>query len=255
MLVPVSINDAEPAEFILDTGASISLLTPELAARLGIAPTATREARGAAGTVTVALASVKSLALGQARLEDVPVAITDDLHRIGAAVGAAINGDIGYNVLKHFRLRIDYARSRLHLSRREPGAIDPGGVRFTLAHPEKPLVLVPARVNGRGPFQFALDTGASRTVIAPDLARSLGITSVADDPLTAGGGRVASSLGWVDVLAVGTARVEHLTVAVADFLVMLSDAIGTRLDGIVGYNFLREFTVTIDYPAETLWLE
>jgi hypothetical protein len=35
---------------------------------------------------------------------------------------------------------------------------------------------------------------------------------------------------------------------IADFLTMLSQMIGTQLDGIVGYNFLREFQVSIDYP-------
>jgi hypothetical protein len=35
---------------------------------------------------------------------------------------------------------------------------------------------------------------------------------------------------------------------------MLSKIIGTRLDGIIGYNFLRHFKVVIDYPNETFAL-
>lgn len=35
---------------------------------------------------------------------------------------------------------------------------------------------------------------------------------------------------------------------------MLSRAIGVKLDGIVGYNFLRHYKVAIDYPNEKLSL-
>ena len=41
---------------------------------------------------------------------------------------------------------------------------------------------------------------------------------------------------------------------VSDFLGPIGQAVGTQVDGIVGYNFLRGFRVTIDYPAATLSL-
>jgi hypothetical protein len=43
-------------------------------------------------------------------------------------------------------------------------------------------------------------------------------------------------------------------VIVADFFSMLSQAVGAKLDGIVGYNFLRDYKVVIDYPNELLRL-
>ena len=45
-----------------------------------------------------------------------------------------------------------------------------------------------------------------------------------------------------------------MTVIVADFFRMLSEAIGAKLDGIVGYNFLRNYQVVLDYPNELLSL-
>jgi len=53
----------------------------------------------------------------------------------------------------------------------------------------------------------------------------------------------------------GRAGIDDLVVVVADFFSMLSQAVGVRLDGIVGYNFLRNFRVVIDYPGEKLRLE
>ncbi len=54
---------------------------------------------------------------------------------------------------------------------------------------------------------------------------------------------------------VGTSAVLNLAIISSDFLPTLSQAAGAKLDGIVGYNFLREFRVTIDYPQGRLLLE
>ena len=53
---------------------------------------------------------------------------------------------------------------------------------------------------------------------------------------------------------VGGAKADNFTVVIADFFSSLSQAVGARLDGIVGYNFLRNYKVVIDYPNETLSL-
>jgi hypothetical protein len=42
---------------------------------------------------------------------------------------------------------------------------------------------------------------------------------------------------------------------VADFLNMLSQVVGAKLDGIIGYNFLKGFRVIINYPLGTLELQ
>ncbi len=53
---------------------------------------------------------------------------------------------------------------------------------------------------------------------------------------------------------VGDAEVVNMAVVVADFFAMLSHAVGTQLDGIVGYNSLHNYKVVIDYPNELLRL-
>jgi predicted aspartyl protease len=123
-----------------------------------------------------------------------------------------------------------------------------------LASPAKPLILVDVYANGRGPFQFAIDTGTSTTAITPELAKQLGVTSSPSGPATTGGAQVAVSGGALQTFQLGGARIDNLDVVVADFFSMLSNAIGAKLDGIVGYNFLRHYKVALDYPNETLSL-
>src|SRR5437764_1475720 len=103
-------------------------------------------------------------------------------------------------------------------------------VPFRLAGGEQPLLIVPAHVNGRGPFPFVLDTGASTIVIASGLARRLGLVSTPAPAMTGGGGRIETGTATVDALTVGDARRERVTVMVADFPAMLSGLVGTTLE-------------------------
>ncbi|MEW6733965.1 MAG: aspartyl protease family protein [Acidobacteriota bacterium] len=257
ILLPTFVNKKGPYQFILDTGAGTSLLAPQLAENLGVAITETKEGTGAGGKLKVSLGNVESLAIGDAELNNVQVAITDDINRIATAIGAKVDGDIGYNYLKFFQLTIDYQTHILRLTadpvkqsssvRRE--------IKFKLAKIGKPLIVVAATVNGKGPYQFAVDTGASTTVISLELAESLALQSQAMPAMIGAGGTVQTSVSAIESLTIGDIEVNHLTVMISDFLSMLSQAIATKIDGIVGYNYLKAFRVTIDYPNEVIRLE
>jgi len=258
ILLPTRVNGAGPFDFILDTGAGTSLLSTELAQQLNIKVLGTKEGQSAGGKVSVSLAKVESLALGQAKIEDVEVGIVD-LGHIGKTIGTKIDGDVGYNFLKHFRVTIDYQTGEIRFD--DPKRTENFGkpskaeIPMRLASPAKPLVLVDVYGNGRGPFQFAIDTGTSTTAISPEAAQQLGIDSSPIGPLTTGGSQVNVTAGNLKSFQVGGARIDDLVVVVADFFAMLSQAVGAKLDGIVGYNFLRNFRVVMDYPSEKFRLE
>lgn len=257
ILVPVRVNDQGPFEFIFDTGAGTSLLTPELAQKVGAKIVGAKEGQSAGGKVSVSLAQIQSLAVGGTRLEAVDVGVVD-LSHIGKTIGAKIDGDLGYNFLKHFQVTIDYRASEIHFD--DPKRVEYFGapaqteVPLRLANPAKPLILVDVYANGRGPFQFAIDTGTSTTAITPVLGQQLGLTASPSGRGTTGGAEVEVSAGTLQSFQVGAAKIAGMTVVVADFFAMLSEVIGTKLDGIVGYNFLRHYKVVIDYPNEMLRL-
>ena len=258
ILLPTRVNGAGPFDFILDTGAGTSLLSAELAQQLNIKILGTKEGQSAGGKVSVSLAKVESLALGQAKIEDVEVGIVD-LGHIAKTIGTRIDGDVGYNFLKHFRVTIDYETGEIRFDDAKRignfGGPSKAEIPMRLASPAKPLVLVDVYANGRGPFQFAIDTGTSTTAIAPEVAQQLGIDGSPIGPLTTGGSQVNVTAGNLKSFQVGGARIDDLVVVVADFFAMLSQAVGAKLDGIVGYNFLRNFRVVMDYPSEKFRLE
>jgi predicted aspartyl protease len=257
ILLPVQVNDRGPFDFILDTGAGTSLLSTEVAKELDIKVIGSKAGQSAGGEVSVSLAKVDSLTVAETKLEDVDVGIVD-LSHIARTIGARIDGDLGYNFLKHFRVTIDYRDSLLRLD--DPKRVDSFArgamteIPFRLANPAKPLILVEIHANGRGPFQFAIDTGTSTTAIAPELAQVLGVQTSPVGAGTTGGAPVDFFAGSLQSFQLGGARIDNMAVVVADFFTMLNSAIGAKLDGIVGYNFLRNYKVVIDYPSETLTL-
>ncbi len=122
------------------------------------------------------------------------------------------------------------------------------GVNFELAGG---LIIVPVFVNKRGPFYFALDTGASNTILARELAEELGVRGVIRAQGLGAGGSLDVRLGVVEELRIGSFELRDLTVGITD-LSALKEALGRRIDGIIGYDVLKDAVVVIDYRAQRL---
>jgi predicted aspartyl protease len=257
VLLPVNVNGDGPFQFILDTGAGTSLLSSDLAKQLGVKVIGSKEGQSAGGKVSALLAKVDSLAVGDTHLDDVDIGIVDLVH-IGKTIGAQIDGDLGYNFLRHFRVTIDYHGSEIRLD--DPKRVEDFGrvaqaeMPIRLASSAKPLILIDVHANARGPFQFAIDTGTSTTAITPELADELAVDGSAVGPVTTGGAHVEVKAGNLKSFQIGGARIDNLAVIVGNFFEVLSNAVGAKLDGIVGYNFLRNYKVVIDYPNQLLSL-
>jgi len=127
-------------------------------------------------------------------------------------------------------------------------------VPFRITDPRRPLLAVPVHVNDRGPYEFVLDTGASRTVIFDALADELGIVRGQAIQGHGAGGPVQFSLGEANAIAIGTARAERVPIVIGPI-----DAIARNVTpvpaGVLGYSYLSRFRVLIDYPGSRLVLE
>jgi predicted aspartyl protease len=257
ILVPVSVDGRGPYSFVLDTGATVTVVSNELADALALAKGEKQDGRGAAGKMTLVKSQLPSLTVGHETIESLPVCVTD-LSFLGRAMGVQVDGALGYSFLGHFALTLDYATNALKLTRSVGGAERSLGEReiaFRWANAEDPLVVVPVFVNEKGPYDFAMDTGASSTLIALELAAEFELATEKISRLTAGGGNGTVSRVRLSSLALGAARQENLAAAASDFLTQLNAELGSKLRGIVGYDFLRHYRVTLDYPRGMLSLE
>lgn len=131
----------------------------------------------------------------------------------------------------------------------------PGEIPFTLAGTGGAAVVVEGRLNGRGPYRFVVDTGATLTCVDDGLAEELALPTV---PGVIGHGATIGRAGAVTLrrlesIELGNAKATDLTVCVLD-LANLAGA-GLHVDGLVGLNVLRAYTVTFDFKRNILSLE
>jgi predicted aspartyl protease len=141
-----------------------------------------------------------------------------------------------------------------NIAARVPGT--PEDLSGALADPE-PLFAAPTRldrigrvmthvmVNGKGPFRFVIDTGASRSTLAPHLARALnlqnsgrnvilnGVTGAAEVPTVA-----------VDSLEIGALRFEKQNLPVI-FTSIMGNA-----DGILGVAGFQDQRIDVDFKRD-----
>ena len=123
--------------------------------------------------------------------------------------------------------------------------------------PDVPLIIdarggvaVPVMVNGAGPFTFMLDTGASRSVVANDLARELAAPVVARSEVVTSAGSDMRPVVRLASIALAAARVEAVLAPVvpAGNLARL----GRGVRGLLGQDFLSAFNYTLDYRRSRL---
>lgn len=142
-----------------------------------------------------------------------------------------------------------------NIATRAPGATEELG--GSLADPE-PLFAAPTRldrigrvmtqvmVNGKGPFRFVIDTGASRSTLAPHLARALGLkTSV---------GRNVMLNGVTGAAEVPTVAVDSLEIGALKFtnqnLPVIFTSIMGNADGILGVAGFEDQRIDVDFKRD-----
>ena len=106
-------------------------------------------------------------------------------------------------------------------------------------------IVVPVMVNGRGPFQFILDTGANSTVISPHLASALGLTVDTGRVVTMSGVTGSTNVPTVEIADIQTRGLE-----LAGQRLAVSDASGVGTDGVLGVDALREKAVLVDFNED-----
>ena len=125
-----------------------------------------------------------------------------------------------------------------------PGA---GQVKFTPGQP----IMVTARINDTGSVMLMLDTGAAHTLINPAALSTLGVSYA--------NARRASLKGVTGDADAQAVRIESLDVSGAKRgpLIVISHDTGLGPqagDGLLGRDFLDNFTITIDNAAGVLTL-
>ncbi len=110
---------------------------------------------------------------------------------------------------------------------------------------------VQAKVNGRGPFRFAVDTGASGIGRADSrLVEALGLTVVGETPNSDGVRTRTAATVRLDSLELDGLVRRDVEVIARDYASRLTEE--QRFDGILGRDFFADGLLVLDYPRTRL---
>lgn len=244
LFAEVSINGQGPFRFLIDTGATQTVLTPKVATKLGLQKIATNImfGVGGAGKVESPIYRADSLKVGDVTVKDLPLGtIANPLLEL------FLDGILGPTLLADFLITMDYPRNQIELSRKAPegGTVIPA---WFLSG----LLLIPADVNGKYKGNFLIDTGADSTLLAYSMANNLGVNkntpgAALDLPIGGIGGLDDEVLVVPSVNLKTPFESRQFEKMMAIELKGMSSLIQTELSGVIGYDMLKSYRVTLDY--------
>ena len=122
--------------------------------------------------------------------------------------------------------------------------------------------IVRVEVNGRTHY-FWLDTGATMSLLAADVAADCGVMPIVGDTLAiaAADGRIAARPAIANIVRIGKVTIRNLPVAILDPNALRLDRrisngriVPVKLDGVIGSDVLRRLSVVLDMGAGTISL-
>ncbi len=165
IFVLAELGDGVPRAFLVDTGASLSVLSREVAAELSL-ETQPRAGTlvGMGGAVPWKEAELETLRIGPYTFRDLPFAV--DVPGAPSELGSVpIAGILGNNIWSQFEVLIDYKANTIELGQvgQLPIPADAGPLYFSGAQPRVPVALLLSAPSGearRLPLTLEVDTGA-----------------------------------------------------------------------------------------------
>ena len=115
VVIQATLNNKRAAKFVVDTGASYTLISNALARELSIdlgPHSKTMPFQTANGLINAPVTNLTSITVGGMEIRDLPAAVYD------AVPDPQVAGLLGLNFLSHFRMDIDTQKGMLHLEQK-----------------------------------------------------------------------------------------------------------------------------------------
>ncbi len=256
VFLPVTVNCRE-ALWILDSGASMSVIDREYAESLGLTMSGEIKGQGAGNTVDVAFTTLPPFSVQGIGFEEQQIAVIELVSLFRRMSDLEVVGILGYDFLSRFVTRVDYANNMLTFY--DPEKFEYEGDGTVLDAPLKDnLFTVAATVDGVYRGRWMLDLGAGgMTFHAPyakahDLASRDGISGVG----FGAGGRIKHHFSWYETVELGGYTVERPMISMAGSDGEVAGGFsGGELVGNLGNTLFRHFVLYLDYKNQQVVVE
>jgi len=256
IVIVVRVNGSRPLHMIFDTGGS-NVITPQAAKEIGLHGSGAIAGGGAGEQqVSFQLASGATLSIDKAMLPKQQFAIfalpQADVHETGRY---AIDGIVGYEVLKNFVVSVDYANKTMTLT--DPAAFKYAGGGTGIRFKSAQIPVIPVKVGGAtGPFMVDTGNGFYNTIALPFVtANRISVERSTVVAQSSGniGGAVRSPLARLKSIQIGPYTIDRPVFEVTN--TKHGALAGTAFAGNIGASILCRFDVTFDYGNGVMYLK
>jgi predicted aspartyl protease len=254
------VNDSAPLWFILDTGASATILNERVAKELGLRASRRERGTGTGGAIEVGMIDGVSLSVPGATVSGQTVGAFP-LDNLAPIAGRHVGGIIGYDFIREFVLEIDYAAGLLNL--REPVGYEYEGageiVPVNLIE-RKPWVRAALILSDRQSFEgtFEIDTGGDGVmVVSTPFVKKHRLDELIPNRRAGNSGGAGGTVGASDGRVAGV-RLGRFTLG-RPIVTLIQARAGEyateKFDGVIGGEFLRRFKLIVDYSRRRVIFE
>jgi hypothetical protein len=252
LYVPVTTGGLERL-WILDTGASMSVLDRAFARELGLETEGDLKGVGGGGTVDLTFAVLPGFEVKGISFDEQSVAVLD-MNELIRRLGVEIAGILGFDFLSRFVTRVDYANEVLSFYDPEHFEYAGGGTPLD-AHVKDSVFETAATLDGEHTGTWLFDIGAGGMSLDAAYAQ---LEGYADRPGVLRLAHGAANEYQIKVVRVGSVEFAGFTIDSplvnfrygGDYSVRGTDRIGT-----LGNNVFRNFVVYVDYAGELVIIE
>lgn len=259
VLLQARLNDSPPLWFIVDTGATDTVIDSQLAKTMHLKALGRTVGTGSAGTATALIFKGTSLKLPNTEATNLTVyGLPIDF--LSAPLGRKISGVIGNDILKQLAVEVDYESQVVNLYEAASYQYSGAGVVIPITLEGYPFVRARITLEGRRAVEgkFEIDSGSTGAVTfnTPFVDRNRLLNSVSkSNPTRLGGvgGSAVAFSGRLNTLSLGNFQLEKL---IARFSrAHRGDDASPKYDGLIGGDILRRFKVVFDYSRRRMMLE
>jgi hypothetical protein len=248
-IIDLKINGKGPYRFVLDTGATTTVVSDELSRELSLAPPAGVQVASVGGGPAPAIVVIHDLRIGNAVLEGVIAAVMP----LGSLLKGenAPRGVLSAANFPGYLLTYDYPGKHISIKK---GALESADSKSIFQYTEEQVLpTVPIRIAGHD-TQVHLDTGSAFGLTLP--VKFLTEVPLASQPKTSGrvrtgGGEFPVSIARLNgTIELGRYKLDLDEVRFSDARPGPGPATGN-----IGYDVLRHFVVTLDSKNRRIQLD
>lgn len=256
IIIKVSVDDSEPLDFVFDTGAGLTVLDEDIADKLKLVrkSVAMNETSSAWNLI-----KHNTIAINHFLMEKNIKVYSTDLRHLEISLGHDIDGILGYDLLHHHSVHIDYDLLTMNIYDHGNAPKKGDAIPFEL-NTSIPTIKGTVVLNNGEPHDgtFFVMTGAGTTLDfnSPyaekyDVIHKTGkhysylVKGISENETLHYEGHVLS-------FAFGNQKVEDLPIGISTATTGIQA--DKKISGILGSQILREYNITIDIPDKMLFL-